>query len=66
MRNNDIRWGDMFAITFDMDTEILAELYHQVSYNNAYADIARYLVPYKLSRAGSMRPTRVENQSNLF
>ncbi len=40
----------MFAITFDMDTEILAELYHQASYNNAYADIARFLGQYGFTR----------------
>ncbi|MDX2094980.1 MAG: virulence factor [Alphaproteobacteria bacterium] len=45
-----IAGGRMFAITFDMDTEILAELYHQASYNNAYGDIARFLGQYGFTR----------------
>lgn len=40
----------MFAITFDMDTEMLTELYPQASYNNAYADIARFLALYGFTR----------------
>jgi virulence-associated protein VapD len=33
----------MFAIAFDLDTEILAQTYGAASHNNAYADIRRFL-----------------------
>lgn len=33
----------MYAIVFDLDTELLKELYHGNSWNNAYADIRNYL-----------------------
>jgi virulence-associated protein VapD len=34
-----------YAISFDLDTEQLKQSYHTTSYNNAYADIKRILVP---------------------
>ena len=40
----------MYAITFDMDTTQLQELYHAVSYNNAYADIGRVLQSFGFQR----------------
>ncbi|MEM1040010.1 MAG: virulence factor [Pseudomonadota bacterium] len=33
----------VYAIVFDLDTQILAEVYEGNSPNNAYADIRRYL-----------------------
>lgn len=33
----------MYAISFDLDTEILRDMYHAESYNNAYADIRKHL-----------------------
>ena len=33
----------MYAITFDLDTELLRQLYPNPSWNNAYADIRRFL-----------------------
>lgn len=33
----------MYAIVFDFDTNLLQELYHGQHYNNAYADVRRYL-----------------------
>ena len=33
----------MYAIAFDMDTALLEKAYPNVSYNNAYAEIAKYL-----------------------
>jgi len=33
----------MFAIAFDLDTDILAQTYGSPSHNNAYADIRRFL-----------------------
>ncbi|MEJ0000036.1 MAG: virulence factor [Verrucomicrobiota bacterium] len=33
----------MFAIAFDLDTETLSQTYGLPSYNNAYADIKRFL-----------------------
>jgi virulence-associated protein VapD len=40
----------MYAITFDMDTSTLEKAYPAVSYNNAYADIGRYLHKMGFSR----------------
>jgi len=34
----------MYAITFDLDTEVLRDTYHNDSHNNAYMDIRRVLV----------------------
>jgi virulence-associated protein VapD len=33
----------MFAVAFDLDTEILARTYGAPSYNNAYGDIRQFL-----------------------
>ena len=33
----------MYAIAFDLDTEMLKKTYHNESYNNAYLDIKNYL-----------------------
>jgi virulence-associated protein VapD len=33
----------MYAITFDLDTKILEETYHNDSWKNAYADIRNFL-----------------------
>ena len=33
----------MYAISFDMDTQTLSELYHTPSYHNAYYDIGKFL-----------------------
>jgi virulence-associated protein VapD len=33
----------MFAIAFDLDTEMLSQTYGSPSHNNAYADIKRFL-----------------------
>jgi virulence-associated protein VapD len=35
--------GRVYAITFDLDTEILKDLYHNDPWNNAYSDIRRFL-----------------------
>ena len=40
----------MYAITFDMDTNILEKMYPAVSYNNAYADIGRALRDFGFER----------------
>lgn len=40
----------MYAITFDMDTDMLSKTYPAVSYNNAYADIGRVLVKHGFTR----------------
>lgn len=40
----------MYAISFDMDTDTLSKLYHAVSYNNAYADIAKELRRFGFNR----------------
>jgi virulence-associated protein VapD len=34
----------MYAITFDLDTTVLKDTYHNASYNNAYTDIRNVLV----------------------
>lgn len=34
----------MYAITFDLDTTVLQDTYHNTSYNNAYTDIRKVLV----------------------
>jgi virulence-associated protein VapD len=33
----------MFAVAFELDTEILARTYGSASYNNAYGDIRKFL-----------------------
>lgn len=33
----------MYAITFDIDTNCLSELYPQEKYNNAYREVRRFL-----------------------
>lgn len=33
----------MFAVAFDLDTEMLSQTYGSASYNNAYADIRKFL-----------------------
>lgn len=35
----------MYAIAFDLDTEMLKQSYHNDSYNNAYGDIRKILTP---------------------
>lgn len=40
----------MYAITFDMDTQTPSETYTAVSYNNAYADIGRFLQSFGFQR----------------
>jgi virulence-associated protein VapD len=40
----------MFAITFDMDTTVLQESYHNTSRQNAYADIGRTLNQHGFDR----------------
>lgn len=40
----------MYAITFDMDTALLTELYPQASYHNAYTDIGKFLQKYGFTR----------------
>lgn len=34
----------MYAITFDLDTTVLKDTYHNASFNNAYTDIRNVLV----------------------
>lgn len=34
----------MYAITFDLDTEMLRENYHNDSHNSAYADIRKVMI----------------------
>lgn len=34
----------MYAIAFDLDTQVLKDTYHADSYNNAYADIRKHLL----------------------
>ena len=41
--HNSYRRGRMYAIAFDLDTNLLSELYPGQSANNAYADIRRFL-----------------------
>lgn len=38
------KYAVMYAITFDLDTTVLQEVYHNASYNNAYTDIRKVLV----------------------
>ena len=40
----------MYAIAFDMDTEMLKNSYGSESYNNAYADIKKILEKHHFSR----------------
>ncbi len=40
----------MYAITFDMDTNLLEKTYPAVSYNNAYADIGKSLRDFGFER----------------
>jgi virulence-associated protein VapD len=49
---NEKKWkrGRMFAISFDLDTEILEQLYRNSSYNNAYADVKRVLESHGFER----------------
>lgn len=35
--------GRMYAIVFDLDTQILQQVYPSTSWNNAYTDIGNYL-----------------------
>jgi hypothetical protein len=35
--------GRMYAIVLDLDTDILKQRHHNASYNNAYADIRKFL-----------------------
>ena len=45
----------MYAIAFDLDTEMLIKTYRNDSYNNAYADIEKSLTSHGFSkRQGSM------------
>ena len=41
--HNSNRAGRMYAIVFDFDTEVLKDLYPNVSWNNAYYDVRTYL-----------------------
>lgn len=44
-------WGArVYAIAFDLDTEILAETYHNESWRNGYADIAAILGEHGFER----------------
>ena len=40
----------MYAITFDLDQEMLSKNYHNASYTNAYNDIKRALAAHGFSR----------------
>ncbi len=40
----------MYAITFDLDNDILEKMYHVPSYNNAYTDVRRILEKHGFSR----------------
>ncbi len=40
----------MYAIAFDLDTEVLAALYHNPSYTNAYDDIRRVFEEFSFER----------------
>lgn len=40
----------MYAIAFDLDTDILKATYHNASWQNAYEDIRRVLARYDFSR----------------
>lgn len=45
----------MYAIAFDLDTQMLTKTYHNESYNNAYADIEKTLIQHGFSKQqGSM------------
>jgi len=45
----------MYAIAFDLDTEMLTKAYRNDSYNNAYADIGKILMLHGFSKQqGSM------------
>jgi virulence-associated protein VapD len=41
--NSRTRGGRMYAIVFDLDTQVLQSVYPNSSWNNAYADIRNYL-----------------------
>jgi virulence-associated protein VapD len=41
--NRPARRGRVYAITFDLDTEILEQLYPNNSWRNAYTDIRKFL-----------------------
>lgn len=40
----------MYAITFDLDTSVLKETYHNDSWNNAYSDVRKALEGYGFER----------------
>ena len=42
--------GTMYAIAFDLDTEILKKEYGKPSWQNGYGDIARALAPHGFTR----------------
>lgn len=45
----------MYAIAFDLDTEMLTKTYRNDSYNNAYSDISKTLTSHGFSKQqGSM------------
>ncbi len=48
---NSIQWPKrMYAIAFDLDTDVLKATYHNPSWQNAYEDIRRVLSRYDFSR----------------
>jgi virulence-associated protein VapD len=48
---NSIQWPKrMYAIAFDLDTDVLRTTYHNASWQNAYEDIRRVLTRYDFTR----------------
>lgn len=47
--NSKVR-PSMYAITFDLDTSVLKDTYHNDSWNNAYSDVRRALEAYGFER----------------
>lgn len=49
--SNSLKWPKrMYAIAFDLDTEVLKKAYHNPSWQNAYEDIRRVLEKHHFER----------------
>jgi len=48
--NHPRRMGAMYAITFDLNTKVLEASYDSLSWQNAYADVGRFLRQHGFDR----------------
>jgi virulence-associated protein VapD len=65
---NEKQWkrGRMYAISFDLDTDMLQKLYHNTSFNNAYADVKRVLSNHGFeNRQGSVYFPKPEDMEKI-